>query len=111
MNDMAKTKVSSRAQHPDRMQTFLSAIEKVVETFDDQISSLDDKVKGSAYKNFLNAYKEALMPVWNLARFADVKAILRTIADKHMTSLATMARKLEKNISNRLDCTRESQNA
>ena len=33
-------------------------------------------------------------PIWNLARFADVKIILKTIADKEMMSLTDMARKL-----------------
>ena len=94
MTTMAKTKISSRACHPDRMETFLTAIAEAVESFDDKIGSFDKDVRGHAYKNFLNAYKEALTPVWNLVRFADVKIILQTIADKDMSSLATMAKKL-----------------
>ena len=92
---MAKTKISSRACHPDRTETFLAAVAAAEETFDDEIGSFDKEVKGRAYKHFLNAYKEALTPVWNLVSFTDVKIILQTIADKDMSSLATMQRKLE----------------
>ena len=76
MAAMAKTKISSRACHPDRTQMFLTAVAAAEETFDDEITSFDKEVKSRAYKHFLNAYKEALTPVWNLARFADMKIIL-----------------------------------
>ena len=34
------------------------------------------------------------MPIWNLAQFADIEIVLRTIADKQMTELAVMSKSL-----------------
>ena len=43
----------------------------------------------------LKSYKEALTPIWNLARFADVEMILKTIANKEMMPLTDMAERLQ----------------
>ena len=34
------------------------------------------------------------MPIWNLARFADIEMVLRTIADKQMAELTVMSKRL-----------------
>ena len=36
-----------------------------------------------------------MVPIWNLAQFADVEIVLRTIADKQMAELAIMSKRLE----------------
>ena len=95
MSEITTTKLTPKAQHPEHTKKFVSSIEEAFDRFEDQIGSLDETIQTNAYKMLLNSYKEALAPIWNLARFADVKIILKTIADKEMTSLTDMARKLQ----------------
>ena len=95
MSEKTTTKLTLKAQHPECTKKFVSSIEEALDHFEDQIGSLDETLWTNAYKMLLNSYKEALTPIWNLAIFADVKIILKTIADKEMTSLTDMARKLQ----------------
>ena len=88
---MLKTKVTARAKHPDRTQQFLDATQIVLETFEDEISSLTEEIREKTYRNYVKAYKEALVPVWNLAHFADIHTILETVTDKNMNEITTMA--------------------
>ena len=66
-----------------------------METFEDEISSLTEKIREKAYRNYVKAYKEALVLVWNLARFADIRTVLETITDKNMNEITTMAEHLK----------------
>ena len=91
---MPKTKVTPRAKHPDRTETFIDDVQTALEIFCDEISSLAVEVRTKAYKTFIKAYQVALTPVWELARFADVSLILATIHDKEMRELTVMAEKL-----------------
>ena len=95
MSKITTTKLTPKVQHPEHTKKFISSIEEVLDRFEDQIGSLDETIWTNAYKTLLNSYKEALAPIWNLARFPDVKTILKTIANKEMTSLTDMARKLQ----------------
>ena len=88
------TTLTPKAQHPERTKKFVSAIAEALELFEDHIGSLDDTLRTNAYEMLLTSYKDALTPIWNLARFADVEMILKTITDKEMMSLMDMARKL-----------------
>ena len=88
---MSKTKVTPRAKHPDRTQQFLDATQIALETFEDKISSLTEEVRKKVYRNYVKAYKEALVPIWNLARFADIRTVLETVTDKNMNKITTMA--------------------
>ena len=90
-----KTKITPRAKHPDRTQKFIKAIQEALEVFEDQFGSLTEEVRSNAYKNFLEAYHDALTPVWNLACFANIETILATIANPQMTELAAMAQQLK----------------
>ena len=92
---MPTTKFTPKAQHPERTKKFVSSVEEALEHFEDHIGSLDETLWTNAYETLLTSYKEALTPIWNLARFADVEMILKTIADKEMTSLTDMARRLQ----------------
>ena len=94
MSVITTTKLNLKAQHPQCTKKFVSSIEEALDHFEDQIGSLNETIWTNAYKTLLNLYKEALTPIWNLARFADVKIILKTIANKEMKSLTDMARKL-----------------
>ena len=95
MAEMVKTKVTSQAKHPERTQNFITSVKEALDAFEEQISFPEEEVRGKAYKILLHAYKEALEPVWNLARFADVGIILKTISDKEMLKLCTMAKQLQ----------------
>ena len=95
MSEKATTKLTPKAQHPERTKKFVSSIEEVLELFEDHIGSLDETLQINAYETLLTSYKEALTPIWNLARFADVEMILKTIADKEMMSLTDVARRLQ----------------
>ena len=92
---MVKTRITPRAQQADKTQTFLNDIANTIEVFKDEIGSMSSAIKQKAYKNFLLSYREALTPIWNLVRFADVDTILDTIADKEFKELAVMAYKLQ----------------
>ena len=95
MAEMAKTKVTPRAKHPERTQHFITSLKEALDAFEEQISFPDEEVRSRAYQILVQAYKEALKPVWNLAHFSDVDIILKTISDKEMLALRTMAKQLQ----------------
>ena len=88
---MARTKITPRAKHPSQTQEFMEAIQEAVDTFEDEISSLTDDIHGKAYKKYVKAYRDALIPVWNLARFASVDTMMKTITDKNLRETTVMA--------------------
>ena len=92
---MPKTKVTPRAKHPDRTQQFLDATQIALETFEDKISSLTEEVHKKVYRNYVKVYKEALVLIWNLACFADIRTILETVTDKNMNKITTMVERLK----------------
>ena len=91
MATMAKTKITPCAKHPSRTQEFIKVVQEALETFKDKISSLTDDIHGKVYKKYVKAYHDALVPVWNLARFASVNTMMNTITDKNMTEISVMA--------------------
>ena len=94
---MPKTKVTPRAKHPDRTQQFLDATQAALEIFEDEISSFIDEVRSNVYRNYITAYQEALVPIWNVAHFANIRTILETVTDKKMYEIMTMAERLKPN--------------
>ena len=70
-------------------------MKQALDAFEEQISFTDEEVRSKAYQKLLQAYKEALIPVWNLAGFADIDVILETVSDKEMLGLCTMAKQLQ----------------
>ena len=88
---MAKTKITPRVKHPGRTQHFIDAIKEALDTFEDEISSLTDDIRGKAYKKYVEAYHDALIPVWNLACFASVYTVIKTITDKDLREITVMA--------------------
>ena len=42
---MAKTRITPRAQHADKMQTFLNDIANAIEVFEDEIGSMSSATK------------------------------------------------------------------
>ena len=92
---MPKAKVTLHAKHPDRTQHFLDATQAALEIFEDKISSFSDDVHSNAYRNYITVYQEVLVPIWNAARFANIRTILETVADKKMYEITTMAERLK----------------
>ena len=92
---MPKTKITPRAKYLNRTQKFLTDVKIALETFEDEVGSLFEKTRSGAYKNFLQAYRDALIPLWNVACFANIDTILSTIANPKMTDLAVMAQHLQ----------------
>ena len=54
----------------------------------------DEEVPENAYRTLLEAYGTTLVPIWNLAQFADMEMVLRTIVDKQMAELTIMSKRL-----------------
>ena len=95
LSNMQKIKVTPRAKHLDRTQQFLDAIQAALDMFKDEISSLTENIRSKAYRNYVTVYREALVPVWNLARLANIRTVMKTVADKDMKEITTMATRLK----------------
>ena len=65
-----------------------------MDQFEEHVHFPDAEVRENAYHVLLEAYCTALMPIWNLAWFADIEMVLKTVSDKQMTELAIMSKKL-----------------
>ena len=92
---MPKTKIAPHAKRLDRTQQFLDLIQNALDAFEDEISLLTEEIHGKAYRNYVTAYREALVPVWNLARFASIGTVMQTIADKDLKEITIMAEYLK----------------
>ena len=92
---MPKTKITPWAKYPDRTQKFLTDVQVALETFEDEVGSLFEKTRSGTYKNFLQAYRDVLIPLWNVAHFASIDTVLSTIANPEMMDLAVMAQHLQ----------------
>ena len=95
MAEMAKVKVTPRVKHRECTQHFITTVKEALDAFKEQTSFPDEEVRSGAYRKLLQAYKEPLTPVWNLAGFADIDVILKTVSDKEMLALHTMAKQLQ----------------
>ena len=65
-----------------------------MDKFKEHVHFPDAEVWGNAYYALLEAYRTTLVPIWNLAWFADIEMVLKTVADKQMTELTIMNKKL-----------------
>ena len=95
MSTMSKKKISSRAKHLDKTQTFVTAVQMAMELFEDEIGSMTQDIHLKAYKNLVWSYRKAFTTVWESAQFADISSILQMVHDKEMLELAVMAKKLD----------------
>ena len=91
MANMPKMKITPWAKYADRTQKFLTDVKVALETFEDEVGSLFEQTRSSTYKNFLQAYHDTLVPLWNLAHFASIDTVLETVANPQMTDLTVMA--------------------
>ena len=91
---MGKTKLTPWATQTDKTEKFILAVDEMLETFEEEISSLSESTHENTYKNFITSYCDAMGPIWNLSRFANVNTVLDTIANKEFSELAVMKGKL-----------------
>ena len=92
---MLAPKISARAKHPNKTQTFVTAVQTAMDIFEDQIRSLSRDICLKAYKTLVHSYKTALTAVWNSAPNANITLILETVQDKAMSELTEMAKQLQ----------------
>ena len=92
---MSAPKISVRAKHPNKTQTFVTAVQIAMDIFEDQIWSLSRDIRLKAYKTLVHSYKMALTAVWDSAQNADITLILETVEDKAMSELTEMAKQLQ----------------
>ena len=91
---MAKTRVTPQAKNPNQTQQFIKDIQEALDKFEDHVHFPDEEVRENAYRTLLEAHRTALVPIWNLAWFADIEMVIRTIADKQMAELSIMSKRL-----------------
>ena len=91
----AKNQSNTKGQAPEQNKTVLRCDADRPRDVCDEISSFTDEVKEKAYKHYVRSYREALVPVWNLARFANIDTVLKTVTDKKMQEIKTMAERLK----------------
>ena len=65
-----------------------------MDKFEKHVHFPDAEVWENVYRVLLEAYRTALMPILNLAWFADIEMVLKTVADKQMIELTIMSNKL-----------------
>ena len=70
-------------------------IEQAISDFSDEVSSIVSKQCETAYKNFATSYWDAFATIWNKAKNASIKTILKSVADKELNELKCMARLLK----------------
>ena len=92
--NMAKIRVTPQAKYPDQTQQFIKDVQEALDKFEDHVHFPDAEVWESAYRTLLEAYRTTLVPIWNLAQFADIDMVLRMIADKQMAELTVMSKRL-----------------
>ena len=91
---MPKMKVTPKAKYPDQTQKFIRDVCDALEEFEENVRFPDEEIREDVYRVLLEAYHTALTSIWSLAQFADIETILKTIADKQMTELTIMSKKL-----------------
>ena len=84
---MAKTKITPCALNVDKTQKFIDDVQQAIEMFEDQIGSMASEIHKKAYKNFLTGYRDAMGPIWNLARFGSVETVLKQWPIKNSLNL------------------------
>ena len=92
---MPKTKITPKAKYPVQTQKFIQDVSDALEEFEENIQFPDEEIRAGAYRVLLEAYRSALTSIWSLAQFANTEKILKTIADRQMTELTIMSKKLE----------------
>ena len=91
---MATMQLTPRATQTDKTKQFVLEVDEVLSTFEEEMSSLSETTKESAYENFVTSYRDAMIPIWGPSKLADVKTVLDTVTDKKFSELQVMKTKL-----------------
>ena len=81
--------VTAATKWPDKTKKFLASIDAALNTFDDQVSSIDNR-RETAYKTFLKAYREAFADIWPKITNTSVKTLLQSVKDAELHELRRM---------------------
>ena len=85
--------VPKAAKRPEKTEAFSKSLHFALSIFDDQITTLSD-VRETAYENFIVAYQTAFADIWPKIEGADIKIILKSVKDRELHELRSMADKL-----------------
>ena len=85
------TSVMVAAKQPNKTKKFLASIDAVLNIFNDQVSSIDNR-RETAYKTFSKAYREAFADIWLKINNASVKILLQSVKDAELHELCRMTR-------------------
>ena len=80
------TSITTAAKRPAKTQTFLDALCTALTIFDDQIATFNGGCE-TAYKTFIQAYKEAFAGIWPKIEGADIKILLDSVQDTELRKL------------------------
>ena len=83
--------VTTAAKWPNKTKKFLASVDAVLNIFDDQVSSIDNRCE-TAYKTFAKAYREAFADIWLKINNASVKILLQSVKDAELDELHRMSR-------------------
>ena len=91
---MATTQLTPRATQTDKTKQFILEVDEALSTFEEEISSLSETTRESAYENFVTSYRDAMIPIWGPSKLAVVKTVLDTVTDKKFSEFQVMKTKL-----------------
>ena len=80
------TSITTAAKRPAKTQTFLDKLRTALTIFDDQIATFNEG-RVTAYKTFVQAYKEAFAEIWPKIEAADIKTLLGAVQDTELCEL------------------------
>ena len=87
--DHVPKSVMAATKWPDKTKKFLDSIDAALNTFDDQVSSIDNRHE-TAYKTFSKAYRKAFADIWPKITNACVKTLLQSVKDAELHELHHM---------------------
>ena len=87
------TPVTTAAKRLAKTQTFLKTLRTALTIFDDQIATLT-KVRETANKTFITAYKEAFAKIWPKIDGADITILLHSVKDTELCELHRLSEML-----------------
>ena len=89
----SSTSIMTAAKRLAKTQTFLATLRTALTTFDDQIATFNEG-RATAYKTYLQAYKEAFAEIWPKIEGADIEILLDSVQDTKLCELHRLSETL-----------------
>ena len=89
----SSARVSQAAKRPEKSEAFSKSLHLALSIFDDEVTTLSD-IRETAYGNFIVAYQTAFADIWPKIEGANIKIILKSVKDRELHQLRSMADKL-----------------